>query len=631
MVAKPLEPIAATLALALLGIACAPEDAPLPSLEGEAFFDRPWPSDLRRAAGGGPDLAGFPKRDRFELVERYAAYAESLEGFGNNSPIYVRFQGAVDTSSLPDAAGSAGVSSSLLLIDVDRASPYRGELVPVEWSWQPGETEFQPENLLAVRPVYGFPLRPTTTYALVVREPAARVGDAFAQVWDAVHPDHGHYEPLQETLFSLGIDIESVAVAAIFTTQDPVSELGEYASYIQQDLDLPSFQERLELIDSFAAYDLYEGWVFAPLFQEGERPYSTEGGGLFRNATGEPRPYCWEWIRYSLAVPTGYASPEEGFPLYIYSHGTGGDYITYANNGVGLEVANVMALQGYAGLGIDQPLHGLRATDDTDADFHSFNVLNPDSARGNFRQGALDQVFLASALAASNVFVLPSGPVRIDPTRMVFLGHSQGGISGALSGPFLGRELRAMFLSGAGGGLGQTIMYREAGMDIPALLSALLELDEDETLDTFHPVVALVQWLSDVTDPINYAPYWFHEEPGWDAEPIHVGMSEGVLDTYTPHQTTEALAAAGRVPLLQPVASASLAHELRGISDALGPVAGNAASYADGRVTAGLVQYGDQGHFAIFDDYEAAALYREFLTAATESELPTFGTSQQDD
>jgi hypothetical protein len=628
-------PHPALFAAAQLGLltACAPLDAPLPMLEGEGFFDRPWPSDLRLGPEGRPDLDGFPQREGFELVERYASFAESLDGYSNNAPVYIRFQGAIDTGALPSPEESLGNDANLLLIDVDRGSPHRGELVPVEWSWQGEETEFQDSNLLAVRPVYGFPLRPATTYALVVREPVARVGPAMRDAWDAQHPSHEHYAPLQETLFQIGVDLEGIAAAAIFTTQDPVSELAEFATYIQQDLDLPAFTTQLALLGRFASYDLYEGWTFAPLFQEGERPYATEGGGLHRNSAGEPRLTTWEWIRFSLAVPNQYAPPPDGWPLYIYSHGTNGDYLSYAGDGLGLEVANVLALRGLVGLGIDQPLHGLRATESTDAEFHSFNVLNPDAARGNFRQGALDQVFLAEAIAGSPSFVLPGGIARIDPERMVFLGHSQGGISGALAGPFLGDRLDAMFLSGAGGGLGQTLMYREAGIDLVVLLSTLLELDEGETIDTFHPVVAMVQWLSDVTDPINYAPYWFCEQAPWEGTSdsrdddgdgsIHVAMSEGVLDTYTPHQTTEALAAAARVPLLEPVHSASLAHDLRGLSVEARPLRGNTSSHGGAEITAGLAQYADQGHFAIFDDYDAASTYATFLGSAIDDALPT--------
>lgn len=610
--------------------ACSPVEAPLPLLEGEGFFDQPWPSDLRVRADGHPDLTGFPHREDIEIVGGYVDYAESLVGFGNNAPVYLRFAGEIDLDLLPEAADSVAEDSLLLLIDVDEDSPYRGQRVPVEWAWQQEETEFQPENLLAVRPVWGFPLRPVTRYALVVREPLARVGDAMAEAWEPDAPNDEHWQPLQETLFLLGIDVEDVAAATVFTTQDPVGEMAEYASYVQQELDLPAFDEPLVSIATYSNYSLYEGWVYAPLFQQGERPYATQGGGLFRNTAGEPRPYSWEWIRYSLAVPKVPEAPEDGWPLFVYSHGTGGDYITYADAGMGLEPANLLALQGMVGLGIDQPLHGLRATDSTDAEFHSFNFLNPDSARSTLRQGGLDQVFLAAAIAEDPVFDLPAhqGSLRVDTDRMVFLGHSQGGISGSLAGPWLGGQLRGMFLSGAGGGMALSALHRQEGVDITALLETLLDLDDHEQLDTFHPVLALVQWLSDVTDPINYAPYWFHEAPTWDASPISVAMSEGVLDGYTPYQTTEALAAAARVPLLEEVASDSQAHRLRGLEPEPRPVSGNVESHGDGAVTAGLAQYGEHGHFAVFDDSAAAFTYLDFLVSATQDEIPTIEESR---
>ena len=56
-----------------------------------------------------------------------------------------------------------------------------------------------------------------------------------------------------------------------------------------------------------------------------------------------------------------------------------------------------------------------------------------------------------------------------------------------------------------------------------------------------------MQALGEVTDPLNYSPYWFREALG-DAEPVHVLLTEGLHDEQTPYQTTEALAAAAGVP-----------------------------------------------------------------------------------
>jgi len=603
----------------------------MPVLEGEGFFDAPWPSDLRRGEGGGPDLTGFPRRDEIDLLDSYAQVGESLYGFGNNSPIFVRFEEPIDRSLLPDAELSATLASPVLLVNVDRDSPFQNELVPFEWDFQQTETAYQPACLLAVAPVHGFPLRPDTTYALVVLDGIAGVGEQMRQAWDPSGADYETWELLIETLFQLGIDNDAVAAATVFTTQDPVAELAEYATYINYGLDLPRFDAtiELEMLERNEAYDLYEGRTFLPLFQEGERPYASEGGALHRNEDGEPRAAAWEYIRFSLTVPNDQTQPEGGWPLYIYSHGTGGDCSSHTSDSLIFQPAELLARRGFVGLAIDQPLHGERATESTDPELHSFNYLNLDAARANFRQGALDQIFLAAALAQGAIFFPPNrDTVPIDTERMVFLGHSQGGLSGALAGPFLGRELQAMFLSGAGGVISLSILQRQEGYDLVELLGALLDLDSDELLDSFHPTLGLVQWLADVTDPINYAPYWYDRQPDWASTPIHVGLSEGLLDGYTPYQTTEALAAAANLPLLQPAVTRPLAHELLGLDEQQRPVSGNMLGYDGEPITAGLAQYGDQGHYAVFDDSTAAQNYIRFLVSATQAELPSFHETQ---
>ena len=238
---------AALLLSSLVG--CQSSEAPLPVLSGEDFFDSPWPSDLRLDDAGHPDMSGFPNRDDIDLLSEYTELAESLYGYGNNSPVYFRFKQPLDLALLPDPEQSMDPDSPLLLLDMDVQSPQYGELIPVQWDFQEEETEYQAANLLAVAPVYGFPLRPSTTYAALVREPLARVGEEFQAVWDRDDPNHEAYRPLQQALFVAGVDVESVAVATIFTTQDPVGEMAEFADYIHSVLALPSFSQGLKLLE----------------------------------------------------------------------------------------------------------------------------------------------------------------------------------------------------------------------------------------------------------------------------------------------------------------------------------------------------------------------------------------------
>src|SRR5262245_8350096 len=81
----------------------------------ETFYDLPFPNDARRQASGLIDLTGFPAQT--PIVEQYIAAIEgSLDGFGLNSGIFLRFDGELDESGLPDAAGSVGEDAAVYLV-----------------------------------------------------------------------------------------------------------------------------------------------------------------------------------------------------------------------------------------------------------------------------------------------------------------------------------------------------------------------------------------------------------------------------------------------------------------------------------------------------------------------------------
>lgn len=610
-------PIPNLLAAALAG--CTATGAPLPVLDGDSFFDAPWPSDLR-LVNGHPDLAGFPGTAERPLLQRYVDVAQSLDGFGTNSPIYLRFEAPIDLDALPLAESSVDAASALFLIDVDPQSPGRGELAPIEWAYAETGSELTADNLLAVRPLPGSPLLPGTRYSLVLKEPVAAVGEQMLARWDPSHADHAGYEDLQQTLFQLGIDVESVAVATTFTTQDPLLELAEYAHYLREELELPSFTGELQVVGHLGSCLLFEGWVFLPLFQEGDPPYASEGGALYRNAAGEPRPAGWDYLRYSLAVPWELSTPEQGWPVFIYAHGEGGDYSSITSLGEAGELTEQLVRRGMLGLSIDLPLHGARATAPGDGDLYSFNLENPESMRATALQAALDQIFLASVLADNSGarFEVSGGTLPVDPEGLVLLGHSQGGQASALAAPFLGGQVQALFLSGTGGGFAESFTHRQDGKDDLQQLAELLDLGEPEQLDAFHPAVGLLQWLLEGSDPINYAPSWFHRAPPGGGVPVSVGMVEGLRDLSSPPRCIEALAAAGHVPVLMPALQASLSHQLQALDPVARPVSDNAVGYDGAAITAGLDQYRKPGHDVLFDNRSATRTAVEFLVSAAQ-------------
>lgn len=82
-----------------------------------------------------------------------------------------------------------------------------------------------------------------------------------------------------------------------------------------------------------------------------------------------------------------------------------------------------------------------------------------------------------------------------------------------------------------------------------------------------------------------------------------------------------ALAAAGRVPVVEPVSAPIEALDLLGIGPAgIPPYRGNVAN---GEASAGLAQFPDEGHFVIYDVVSAQQRYTRFLKDLAASRVPS--------
>ena len=117
----------------------------------------------------------------------------------------MQFDGPIDLDRIGEPGATMQGSSPLFLVDIDAQSPYRGELFPVQVWFEEDRTTYQPGNLLAVAPVFGFPLRPRTRYGLVVTTDLAEQNPDFADVLEPGHPDHALYADLVEVLPHLGL------------------------------------------------------------------------------------------------------------------------------------------------------------------------------------------------------------------------------------------------------------------------------------------------------------------------------------------------------------------------------------------------------------------------------------------
>jgi len=580
--------------------------------DGDGFFGSPWPSDTR-TQNGRPDLTGFPKSDEEGLVADYVEMIESLDGFGTHSPIYVPLNRALD--ELPSADDTKTIEGPLVLINIDPDSSERGTVIPVQVSQQEADTLWQRENLLNIQPVWGYPLRPGTTYALIFSDSFVRNDENWRANQD--------WQSFDNTLLELRWDLDNVAYAIQITTQDPVVEMAKFAARIRDDLTLPALDQSLSLTHVADNYKAFQGEMWVPMWQHGSKPFLVDGGGFRFDEDGMPILAGWERAQFTVSLPREHSMPTDGWPIVMYGHGTGGDHKSFISRGSHISPASKLASAGIVGFSISLPLHGDRGTV-IDPALASFNYLNPESARSCFRQGALDQIYIAEVLTRfSHDFETDDESIQTDPSRVAYMGHSHGGLIGAIATPFFSDMISAVFFSGAGGGLSTTLVSRDAGdFDIQGILASALDFDENDQLVETHPVVGLVQTLAETTDPINYAPYWFSHKPNWKSRPRSVLMTEGMFDVQTPPDTAEALAAAGRLPILSPTAHLSTAHSLFEDGVDTMPAMSNRDTYGASKVTAGLAQFSDDDHFVIFRNEEAADLYLNFLSTALETGQP---------
>lgn len=588
------------LVVLLVLVACSSESGTtaLFAQNGSDFYELPYPNDIRRHTDGSLDLSKFPTNS--PLVEQYRMDAEKLDGFGLNGAIFARFSDAIDETSLPDPAASMMPGASVYLVN-----PMTGERVPIIAHFRADRTNTIGINRLAVRPVPGFGLDEGTTYALVITD---RVKDMAGKPVEATSEfrttlaNAEWYAPLRDYLDQPGDDErKDVISAAVFTTQ--------HATNVALAIRTAIFATPAPVAAGIAAdpnppaqYTIFTGTYTAPNFQTGDVPYSSSGGEIQVGSDGAAivqRPA--EPMRFALMVPSG-AVPANGFPICVYAHGTGGDYRSFIDDGTGAR----LAAQGIATISTDQVLHGPR-NPGGDPEVAFFNFSNPYAGRDNALQGAAD-AWSQMRLALGMSFADGARTIKFDPGNLFFFGHSQGGLTGP---PFIAFEpsLKGAVLSGTGGILYLSMLYKTAPVSFPELISAITR---DNPTDEDNPTLALAQMWIERSDGANYAKLLVRHPPAGNG-PKNIFQTEGYTDTYAPNPSIEAFATAVGGDIVRTTAAMPIQGlTLRGRAVVAPPIMNN----LDG-VTAVLAQYnqqpGSDGHFVVFDIPAAQTQSSQFL------------------
>jgi hypothetical protein len=633
-----------------LGLVCvsAPAVAVQPVFDpsGSSFYDMPWPFELRRDADGTVALGSFPIGANPILLS-YAAALETVPGFGLNSGVFIKFDGDLDPTSLPaDAAASRAPGAAVFLINIDKKSKQRGTRTPLWMEYRSGGDIYRDPRMLAAMPVAGHPLEPNTLYALVVTD-AVHGADLLpltpppliTRMRDEAPQDAFETAalPLFRALWTQleeveGLSRDDVVAAAIYRTYAPTDGLVATEKAIHKYARTHG-ASNLMLVSSEINYWLFTGDVVAPQFQDGTPPFSATTGKFVFDAAGRPVVQREETLQFVLSVPKDRADaslrmPSAGWPVVHYMHGTGGNRFSFVSEGL----AAAMADQGIAMIGIDQPLHGLRAGATPDGS-NFYNPLNPYALRDNPRQAAADSLTIHELVARLRIdqalitgspgvgYVFPAKKVALQKRARMFMGHSQGATTGPL---FLGvaKKIRGGVLSAGGGHIILNVLTREEPFFGGLKLRDLVELLVGVPVDLFHPILHLLQMGTEVSEPVLYARLW---GPTHKGGPLNVLCTHGMLDGYVTSPMTFSMVAAARYPLIAPtfapMSFAKLpgydyqeAFDLAGLATLSTPVSGNIGS---GRHTAtgGILLFDGEGHFPVFYNSTAQAQYREFLRA----------------
>lgn len=611
---------------------------------GRGFFDAPFPDPLRLRDDGTLAVRDVPNPTGNVIFGRLLDALETLpSGYAANAAVLFPFDLPLDPSTFASERVDAALDAPFQLVDVDASSPSRGRRVPLRVAFKSAAETYTPPNVLVLLPEPGFVLRPRTQYAAIVLD---TVRDAWGR--PLVTPEAlgrllaGHapagangaqlvaeFGPLRDQLARDHIDVARVRAATTFRTGDPYAAMDRLRDAVAARPAPPA--RDLRLLRTEDTYCLVEGRVALPLFQDGARPYTNEGGAIRFDAAGAPVVTGEETVRFALSVPRR-APPLAGFPLLFYAAGQGGAYTQFVDRGPMAEEGRVtgrgpawyLADVGVAALSIEAPLVGPRhptgSVDGTDF----FNVQNPVAFRDNVRQAAAD---FTSLLRMTESLTLPASlcpgvsaePVRFDASRRMFWGHSTGATIGAV---VLGAEpdLRAGVLSGAGGSWLYNLTIKREPIDFATAVRLLLGYRGDDRADVFDLALNLAQTFWDPIEPMNWAGRWaLSPRTGHTARDILV--IEGVEDGYFPPPSVNALALAAGADALLPTVEATLASALArvGRGGRSAPLRANVNVGAE-MVTLAVAQHaqppGISGHYVPFELPGARYQYRCFAASA---------------
>lgn len=616
----------------------------------------PWPSDLYLDAGGHIALSSLTPLQTTTLTPLLLDDLARHDGFGVTTGAFFPTSTAVDPASL---------DGHVRLLDLEG-----GPEIPLV-------TLFRADDrLIHARPRNGHVLLQKHRYAYVlttglttdtgkaigpsrdfraVRDSTSRPSDArLAHAWDTI-------KPLLDLLDKGSPARPEIVAAAVFTTQSVTRDLEAIRTVLRAG-PVPTARVAFIYSAAKAAGDdgTLEDLLGKPL---AERPGADNPGGIAHDgigyviqgvfdspdflaatapspdaksgtatvpgritfaADGTPRPQGMASVPFSLVLPKAPAGGSYAkLPTVIFTHGLGG------NRDAVLTVANTIAREGYAVIGIDIPFHGMRQPSPVDvahnftgapgpdgfvdeggdkAQLAFFDVsgdaarhilpLDPSAIRGAFQQATADIVSEVRLITEGNLGA-PIGArdarlagLSLSPDKVMYSGESFGSIIGGLA-IAVEPKLGAAVLAVGGGGLVTPLLTWS--VDFGPIFGVLLDGALGTNASTDPPEsdfgYNLIEFLLEGGDPLAYAPYVI-EQPLAGAGPRHVVLLEARLDEAVPNIAGEALAGAMGLEPAKVAASGAISYDWTYPAPTVrqAPIMGNVV-IGGKPVTAALVQF----------------------------------------
>lgn len=613
------------------------------------FFDAPFPIETLRRADGTVRWERLPPPLN-PLLNHYIEQADTLtRGFSAMGPYYLPFTGDIDAAGLPiDAVDSLSDDAPVVIVNIDPNSPDYGRHTPPTTKWYGAQTLYVPAKTLAVLPYQGAPLAEGAWHALIVfRE----LGDARGRLLESSRtmddlragraPDGtggdvlvSSYARLWDWCDEAGVDPATVAVAAVFRTGVFTNEMRALRNATVA-IAPPTYSGLTALVE-YDGYTVIEGRTELPIWQDGERPYWTGGGGIaFEN--GEPVMRYRETVRFAVSVPKT-PMPPGGFPLLFFANGQGGTYTQVfdrAGDGddtvPGQGPGALLAERGIAAMDIEAPTVGPRHPDGSFSGIEFFNFWNLTAFRDNVRQAASEFSALANMAGALVIpaVLTPDAEVgdgaRFDADRFFLWGQSTGASIAELA---LAAEprLRAGVLSGAGVSWNYNLAYKSEPFPFRVLLQLLVDPDFDE----YHPVAALFQNVLDPSEAAYFARRWYRD-PFDEDRALDILLVMGVYDGYFPPHMVDGLTAAAGLDATAPAPWPETADALAlgGGEFVVAPVTANRGGRT--AVTASYPQpQGIDGHYVAFVREDAMHQWSCFLESAAKDGVATLPAAVDD-